>query len=441
MPCMPRNFATMRLLAFLFILLAVTAPARASESRLYLIENAAGETLGWQREQPSGQENRGTGIIERQLTFRVDGHGLQQQYLRIETGPGNSAPVVSMGKTPADARRVHAQSVYDLSDLQAIMAAADGKALPGYRLLGPADASGQMVERSDPAGFVGAWVIQRDGANAVLQIRQPRLEGDWIFRPVPTGAELSHGGHVANMAHPMVDAPYDIPGSARRGRIRYEFRAPAGLGMPLPETAEQRVRLKDGNLAQVDVCSTCGTGLSTSAQDLAEWTQPTSWLESDAPALRLVAARARRSAKNDTQVMRRLSRVARKRLADVDYDGHYSALAAWHRRRGDCTEDAVLLAALARSAGIPARVVTGLAYERHAYHGTANAFLPHAWTLAYVDGQWRSFDLSLGRFSAGHIAFAITDGEAAAIQSGWQLAAMFELEDMAEVRPTPIPGR
>ena len=56
---------------------------------------------------------------------------------------------------------------------------------------------------------------------------------------------------------------------------------------------------------------------------------------------------------------------------------------------GDCTEHAVLLAAVARARGLPARVVLGsviLVSEE------ASGAFGHAWTEVYVDGEWQLVD-------------------------------------------------
>ncbi len=93
-----------------------------------------------------------------------------------------------------------------------------------------------------------------------------------------------------------------------------------------------------------------------------------------------------------------------------------------------------MLAALARAAGIPARVASGLVYTRSRYHGVEDAFLPHAWVLAYVEGRWRSYDISLDGYDASHIALALSDGEPAAYREAGRLAALIELKSMREVR-------
>lgn len=70
---------------------------------------------------------------------------------------------------------------------------------------------------------------------------------------------------------------------------------------------------------------------------------------------------------------------------------------------GDCTEHAVLLAAMARARGIPARVVTGLVYI-----GTPPGFGFHMWNEVYVAGRWIPVDATLARggIGAGHIKIA-----------------------------------
>jgi transglutaminase-like putative cysteine protease len=62
------------------------------------------------------------------------------------------------------------------------------------------------------------------------------------------------------------------------------------------------------------------------------------------------------------------------------------------RRRGDCSEHAVLTAALARLQGIPARVVVGVALvSSEKDFGTFG----HAWTELLEDGKWQVADAAL----------------------------------------------
>ena len=75
--------------------------------------------------------------------------------------------------------------------------------------------------------------------------------------------------------------------------------------------------------------------------------------------------------------------------------GFASASEVARRRSGDCTEHAVLLAALARLKGIPSRIVTGLAYLSE-YEGRRDVFGFHMWTQIWIRGHWVDFDAALG---------------------------------------------
>ena len=65
-------------------------------------------------------------------------------------------------------------------------------------------------------------------------------------------------------------------------------------------------------------------------------------------------------------------------------------------REGDCTEHAVLLAALLRAARIPARVAVGLVLLPD-----QSAMAYHMWTEAYLDGRWVGLDATLARSGVG----------------------------------------
>jgi hypothetical protein len=68
------------------------------------------------------------------------------------------------------------------------------------------------------------------------------------------------------------------------------------------------------------------------------------------------------------------------------------ALSTLENRMGDCNEHAVLLAAMARAAGIPARVEAGLVYMR-------GKFYYHAWNLLFI-GRWVTADALFGQLPA-----------------------------------------
>ncbi len=105
--------------------------------------------------------------------------------------------------------------------------------------------------------------------------------------------------------------------------------------------------------------------------------------------------------------------------------GFATASEVCRKREGDCSEHAVLLAALGRVVNLPSRVVVGLAYVPE-FAGKRNVFGFHMWTQFNLGGKWIDFDAalresdcsparialatsSLNDAGIGDIAFAIID--------------------------------
>ncbi|HEY2759828.1 MAG TPA: transglutaminase-like domain-containing protein [Pirellulales bacterium] len=81
-------------------------------------------------------------------------------------------------------------------------------------------------------------------------------------------------------------------------------------------------------------------------------------------------------------------------------------------REGDCTEHAVLLAAVARARGIPARVAIGLVYQA----GT-QSFAYHMWDELWIGDHWLPLDATLGRGGVGAAHLKLTDSSLTGAQA------------------------
>ncbi|MFP4138554.1 MAG: transglutaminaseTgpA domain-containing protein, partial [Halomonas sp.] len=104
----------------------------------------------------------------------------------------------------------------------------------------------------------------------------------------------------------------------------------------------------------------------------------------------------------------------------------------FERRAGYCTHYASALAVLARSAGLPARIVAGfLGGERHPDgHFTVRDYDAHAWVEVWLDGAWQRLDptaaIAPERIEQG--AGAVDDGgEAFLADSGFSPLRMREV--------------
>lgn len=270
----------------------------------------------------------------------------------------------------------------------------------------------------------------------VLAVTQPMYGTFITIRPADRATALGPRAPFRLMTSAMMKSPFRIPAGASRGHIRYRFGFRDGMAFDLPQTGEQRVR-REGSTVVIDICEACGPGLAADPASLAQARRPSEWLQSDDP--RIVAAVAPVAAMqvSDARKMEILTGKARGYLGEIDFAGHFSASETMDRRRGDCTEAAVLLAAFARAAGIPARTASGYVYSRERYHGVSNVFMPHSWTVAFVDGRWRSYDAALNEFDTTHIALTIGDGDLRSMAASGQLASLLTWEAMTEVRRRP----
>lgn len=108
------------------------------------------------------------------------------------------------------------------------------------------------------------------------------------------------------------------------------------------------------------------------------------------------AAELKKGAVNDVEIARRVYRFVSTsfhfKLGAALFSDSREALRSME---GDCSEAAVLTAALLRAEGIPSRVILGFATLGR------GVFIGHAWAEAFLDGQWIGVDAALREFPAG----------------------------------------
>ncbi|MBW3540150.1 MAG: transglutaminase domain-containing protein [Planctomycetes bacterium] len=113
-----------------------------------------------------------------------------------------------------------------------------------------------------------------------------------------------------------------------------------------------------------------------------------------------VVEHARRAAPDETNpagIARRMERYVHDTLTEKDFSTALaSAAEVAQSLQGDCTEHAVLLAAMLRTRNIPSRIAVGLVYV-----DKLSAFGGHMWTEAYLDGKWIPLDATLGQGGIG----------------------------------------
>ncbi len=143
------------------------------------------------------------------------------------------------------------------------------------------------------------------------------------------------------------------------------------------------------------------------AGDLGAFLKPTSFIQSDHPKIRQKVAEIVGPGDPDGVKADKLVAWVYKNLEKRPVLSVPNALETLENRVGDCNEHAVLLAAFARAAGLPAEVEAGVVYLR-------GRFFYHAWNVLYLRdrGGWVTADAVLGQMPADVTHIRFVRGEA-----------------------------
>ena len=196
---------------------------------------------------------------------------------------------------------------------------------------------------------------------------------------------------------------------------------------PRSEHLEAEVKLSTGNIAEV-VMSTRrqkleanynGIGVTNPSYKLSiqvptivaedclnlpiqntegEFLTASAYIQADHPDIRAKAEEILENEMNSWRAAEKLCRWVYTSVNDKKMSGGFaSSLTALQTLSGDCTEHTVLFIALARAAGIPARICSGIVFAK-------DAFYYHFWPEVYV-GKWVQMDPTLDQIiaDASHI--------------------------------------
>jgi len=153
--------------------------------------------------------------------------------------------------------------------------------------------------------------------------------------------------------------------------------------------------------------------------ELHTYLQTSSYLEVDSPEIQALAQQAVGDEKNPVIAAQRIESFVRRYITKKDLNiGFASAQETAKSREGDCTEHAVLCAAIGRAAGLPTRCVLGFGYippdvDAPTLANTVDKdtgfFAFHMWAEAWIGpDQWVPMDAALNGFDVGHIAITKT---------------------------------
>ncbi len=211
-----------------------------------------------------------------------------------------------------------------------------------------------------------------------------------------------------------------ISRDARRVKLRLKLPPDGDDRLPhLPQTSMQTVnRLGDHEavvtISRLDWKGIRAAGPTTRPSDEAtgDYLRASTMCDIEDVRVKRLAKKAVKGCKTPAEKADALRKYVTDYVNDKGLDvGFATASEVARNRQGDCTEHGVLLAALARAAGLPARGVSGIVQIPGSSSPTAGpgAFGYHMWTQVYINDQWVDIDAALRQTDCDptHIALAI----------------------------------
>lgn len=196
-----------------------------------------------------------------------------------------------------------------------------------------------------------------------------------------------------------------MPRAHQSRKIVYRIHMPGNdPGAYLVDGGTQKVTRIDDETVELTVTSLEPPRQLKQAAVAPEYLASTQFLQCDDAQVAAHARQAAAGLNDPARVALRMERYVHEKLTEKNFSTALaSAAEVADSLEGDCTEHAVLLAAMLRAKNIPSRIAVGLVYVEG-----RSSFGGHMWTEALLGDRWIPLDATLGRggIGAGHIKLA-----------------------------------
>lgn len=243
---------------------------------------------------------------------------------------------------------------------------------------------GQMLRQETPMG----WVLEVSTPEEALR------------------ASSADAGGVDDMLTALaVPSSKPIPDPRASRKLVVWLRGP-GLTNLVPVTHRQIVnRVVEGGTELTLTAESVPPPVAAPVLDdaLRRLTNATLFIQSGHPLIVRTARSIVAAASNGVEAALAINAWVNENVKKVPTVSLPSALDVLVQREGDCNEHTYLAVALARAAGLPAKVMVGLVYHK-------GAFYYHAWPAVYA-GRWLEMDPTLGEQTVDATHIALLEGE------------------------------
>jgi hypothetical protein len=382
------------------------------------IETPEGQVLRLDtRTQAGGQDLRVHGdVINGRMKLILEAGGASQSQI-IPWGPevrGPYAPEQSMARKPMREKEKRTLKMYipELNkvctvDLQARtvepVLLGDGT----HRKLLRVDQTTSVDGQPRPEYDARVWV---DEAGQVLKSEQDVLGGIVMYRTTREAATSPAGPVQFNLVlDTVVKVGHKIPNPEQTRHVKYRIALKdSEAARAVPTDARQSVQTEAGANSAILEVRSLGPMDGNPASDEVDpqFLRSNPLVTSDDLRVRSRAQTVTRGVEDPWEKAKRINQWVFQNIRSKNFKVAFApANDVVRDLAGDCTEHAVLAAALCRAVGVPARVVIGLIYVDE-----LEGFGYHMWDEVYVNKRWVALDPSWNQtdVDAVHIKLAET---------------------------------
>ncbi|MCB9854975.1 MAG: transglutaminase domain-containing protein [Phycisphaerales bacterium] len=259
---------------------------------------------------------------------------------------------------------------------------------------------------------------------------------------------LKNGAPPEMFLETIITSNRDVSREAKEVKYRLSMKPDAKGELPdMPDTDMQKFERIDKRSAFITVCRSDWSALRNAPADAKEtpdsikpYLQASSVCDSGNSKIKRLAIRACKKDDSLATKADKLRKYITKYIVNKGMDvGFGTATEVVETQAGDCTEHGVLLAAIARAAGLPARGVGGLVGVPGSFRRNADGpmdFGFHMWTQVYIHGKWIDIDAAMRQTDCDttHIAISLIPlGDGDLMGEIWSIVPMLGQLDIEVV--------
>jgi hypothetical protein len=370
----------------------------------------------------SAQEQRTHGdVVDDKMTLILEGGG-QSEKVTIPWGPDVRGPYAveqSLSREPMKVGETRTLKMFEpnlnkICDLTLTARMMEEIVLGGgeRRTLMKVEQKTSLEGKPRPELDMTCWV---DSGGQVIKSVSEMMGGIVTYRTTMEAAVSEGKAKLDQIVSSIIKVTHKITSPEKRRSVSYTIKLKGDdLGDLVPNDRRQTLRLGADRSTGTLLVQTAGPDEGPAGPALAvdsEFLRPNAVVTSeDAKVIELAA----KAVGNETDPWKRAGRIVKwvsQNLREKNFKTAFASAGEVARDlTGDCTEHAVLTAAMCRAVGVPARSAIGLVYADN-----LGGFGYHMWNEVYVRGRWVAVDASFDQTSVDAVHIKLSDSSLAGV--------------------------